>query len=462
MSTYWKNNLYFVVFLLVYSTNSAQTSFEISRKYLLFEDATSGEPVLVYNDSILVRGFDFKTQKKTKFPENLNLFEFNSYQYTIDDVNYLVDNGCGPVVKFYDDTFTRVDHSFRHRNQYGAVSFNYNNSIYLWSGYGLFAYKNILTHYDFTTKEWQQEQQQNFKNVIPRTDAIYLKKGSNLYVFGGYDSHIDLTIPNSQMLENYVWRLDLKTFRWFKEKKYRMNTSFIKSIFYKRSVFQIDDKIVIVSDLITEIDPFKNTVETYKIKNFKTINKIIYHDKNSTVSYVFHSNDELNVVNESYETFRGALVTKELFYETIIEYTFLKISITILTLFGVLWMAIVFLKKNKTIKRQIIYERKKDVFLYKKKKPINLNNVNFNVLKVFLKNQNNFFPINTLNDILSPNIGEENYTTTNKRRARMIKDLSFELSNILNLDKDSIFITRSSDADRRIKEIKLNIDIVVK
>ncbi len=44
----------------------------------------------------------------------------------------------------------------------------------------------------------------------------------------------------------------------------------------------------------------------------------------------------------------------------------------------------------------------------------------------------------------------------------MIKDLSFELSNILNLDKDSIFITRSSDADRRVKEIKLNIDIVVK
>ena len=44
----------------------------------------------------------------------------------------------------------------------------------------------------------------------------------------------------------------------------------------------------------------------------------------------------------------------------------------------------------------------------------------------------------------------------------MIKDLSFELSNILNLDKDSFFITRSSDVDRRIKEIKLNIDIVSK
>ena len=47
-----------------------------------------------------------------------------------------------------------------------------------------------------------------------------------------------------------------------------------------------------------------------------------------------------------------------------------------------------------------------------------------------------------------------------KWRERVIKDLSFKLSNILNLDKDSIFITRSSDVDRRIKEIKLNIDIV--
>jgi hypothetical protein len=462
MSTYWKYGLSFVVFLFVHNSNSAQTSFEISPKHLLFEDAISGEPILVYNDSMLVRGFDFKTHKKTKFPEDLNPLEFNSYQYKIEDVNYLVDNGCGPVFKFYDNTFTRIDHSFKHRNQYGALSFNYNNGIYLWSGYGLFAYKNILTHYDFTTKEWQQEQQQYFKNVVPRADAIHLKKGTNLYVFGGYDSHADLTIPNSQMIENYVWRLDLKTFSWYKEQKYRMHPSFIKSIFYKRTIFQIDDKIVIVSDFITEIDLFKNTVETYKIKRFKTINKIIYHAKNSTVSYTFHSNEGLNVVNESYENFRGDLVTKELFYETTIEYTFLKISIAILTFFGVLWMVIVFLNKNKTIKRQIIYERKKDVFLYKKKKPINLNNVNFNVLKVFLKNQNNFFPINTLNDVLSPNIGEENYTTTNKRRARMIKDLSFELSNILNLDKDSIFITRSSDVDRRIKEIKLNIDIVSK
>jgi hypothetical protein len=241
-----------------------------------------------------------------------------------------------------------------------------------------------------------------------------------------------------------------------------MHPSFIKSTIYKRTIFQIGDKIVILSDFITEIDLFKNTVETYKIKNFKTINKIIYHAKNSSVSYIFHSNEGLNVVNESYEDFRGDLVTKDLFYETIIEYTLLKISIAILTLFGVLWMVIVFLNKNKTIKRQIIFVRKKDLFLYKKKKPINLNNVNFNVLKFFIKNQNNFFPINMLNDVLSLNINEENYTTTNKRRARVIKDLSFELSNILNLDRDSIFITRSSDADKRIKEIKLNIDIVIK
>jgi len=86
----------------------------------------------------------------------------------------------------------------------------------------------------------------------------------------------------------------------------------------------------------------------------------------------------------------------------------------------------------------------------------------FNVLKFFLKNKNPFLPINSLNDILSLNVSDENYTTTNKRRERVLKDLTFELSTLLNLDKDSIFITRSGDADRRIKEIKLNIDIVVK
>jgi len=447
---------------MVFNSNSAQNNFNISEKHLLFEDAISGEPILVYNDSMLVRGFDFKTHIKIKFPENLNPLEFNSYQYNIDDVNYLVDNGCGPVVKFYDNTFTRIDNSFRHQNQYGAVSFNHNNGIYLWSGYGLFAYKNILTHYDFTTKEWQQEQQYNFKNVVPRQSALYLKKDTNLYVFGGLDNPTDLIIPNNQLIENYVWRLDLKTFNWHREQKYKMNSSFIKSLFYKRTTFQIDNKIVIISNLITEIDLFKNTVETYKIKNFKTIDKIIYHAKNSNVSYTFSSNEGLNIVNELYEDFRGDLVIREPFYKPIIEYTFLKISLGILSLLLCLWVLKTFLNQYKTKKREIIYLRKKDVFLLMSKKPIALNTMNFNILKVFLKNKNTFVPINSLNDILSGNGNDENYTTTNKRRERVLKDLTFELSIRLNLDKDSIFVTRSSDADKRIKEIKLNIDIVVK
>jgi hypothetical protein len=447
---------------MLYNSNNAQTNFKISEKYLLFEDAISGEPILMYNDSMLVRGFDFKTHIKTKFPENLDPLEFNNYQYKIDSLNYLVDNGCGPVVTFYDNSFKRIDNSFRHRNQYRAIPFEYKNKMYLWSGYGLFTYKNILTHYDFTTKEWQQEQQQNFKDMVPRMDAVYLKKDSNLYVFGGYNNDTDLISQNSKKIENFVWRLDLKTFSWHRGKQYKTNSYFSKLIPKESLQIQIEDKVVIVSDLLTEINLFQNTVETYKIKNFKNIYKIIYHAKTKTVSYTFYSNGELHIVNELYQDFRGKLVKTEPFYKTIIEYTFLKISLAILCLLLFLWIVKTYLNQTKTKKRKIIYLKKKDVFLLTSKTPINLNTMNFNVLKFFLKNKNTFSPINSLNDILSLNVSNENYTTTNKRRERVLKDLTFELSTLLNLDKDSIFITRSSDSDRRIKEIKLNIDIIVK
>ncbi|MEN8886803.1 MAG: hypothetical protein ABF246_10465, partial [Winogradskyella sp.] len=70
-----------------------QSTFTIQDDFILFEEAATGEPILVYNDSMAVRGFDFKEHFKVSFPEGLKLAYFDNYHYQIGDATYLVDDG---------------------------------------------------------------------------------------------------------------------------------------------------------------------------------------------------------------------------------------------------------------------------------------------------------------------------------------------------------------------------------
>lgn len=76
---------YFTIACILFSsfTFLGQQDFKITENHLLFEDAKTGEPILVYNDSMAVRGFDFKTHFQIKFPKDLPIHEFNNYQYQI-------------------------------------------------------------------------------------------------------------------------------------------------------------------------------------------------------------------------------------------------------------------------------------------------------------------------------------------------------------------------------------------
>ena len=174
------------------------------------------------------------------------------------------------------------------------------------------------------------------------------------------------------------------------------------------------------------------------------------------------SNDTYHILNEPYSAFRGKLVDKMPLYEPSITNTFVKITLALAMALLVAWVLKRLLKRKQTNKRQLLYLKRKATFALKSNKPIPFNELQFEVLKVFLTHKNTFFTLNTLNDVLSSGLNPENHVTINKRRERVLKELAFELSNLLQLEKDTIFMTRSSELDKRIKEIKLNIDIVVK
>ena len=84
------------------------------------------------------------------------------------------------------------------------------------------------------------------------------------------------------------------------------------------------------------------------------------------------------------------------------------------------------------------------------------------VFKYFMEKKDVFISINELNVILSEDLDKENYITINKRRERVLKELALELSSLLGISKELVFLTRNNEFDKRLKEVKLNISVKVK
>ncbi|PQJ75400.1 hypothetical protein [Polaribacter gangjinensis] len=454
---------YFTIVCILFSsfTFLGQQDFKITENYLLFEDAKTGEPVLVYNDSMAVRGFDFKTHFKINFPEDLLIIDFNNYQYQIDQVNYFVHDGCGIVLKFENNTFTRIDNSFKHRNQYFGIPFVHDNTMYLWGGYGLFTFKNILTYYDFSGKEWLEKKQLSKDIITPRYLAYYINKGTDLYVFGGKNKSQSNPSESKFLDDNYVYRLDLKNFSWHKEKRFDLNFQLIEEDIFKRNIFQVEDRFIKVTDAIQELNIFTNSVKKYAIKNHKGTKKIIYHKKSKSVSYIYYSNSEYLVFNELYSEFRGDLLSESTFYKDEMGVYILKILLLIVMVITIYVLFRILITKYQASKNNFVFNNTTDTIYFNKNK-IYLTPQSIKVLKYFIEKKDVFISINELNIILSEDLDKENYITINKRRERVLKELAFEISTLLGISKESVFLTRNNEFDKRLKEIKLNISVKVK
>jgi hypothetical protein len=447
-TTYTSLLLLFVFFLS--HTFSAQEPLKISQEYLLFEDAKTKEPVIIVNDSTGYRGFNFETRFKTEFPEPLQRSLFNDYQYQIDDVNYLVENGCGITLAFKNNTFTRIDNSFSHKNQYFGIPFVNDNKPHLFSGYGLFTEKNIITYYDFVTNEWLLKKTNNIESISPRSSAFFLKKGTNLYV-------MDYLSGRDHVLDEHIRRLDLNTFTWHKEKRINKDLPLLKTPFFFYNRVQIDDKIISFYDKIIEVDLFNNTVQTFDYSIFKNIILLKYFQRPEMVTYVYESNQNYYVISEPYTSLKGELISEVPLYVSeqysIFLYGFFIVVFAFAFCYGCYKLYVSYRAK----KGQLLYSVTKDQFFVNKKNSLQLAPLNKAVLKVFLVQKGSFFELHSLNDVLSEDLNEDNYVTINKRRERILKDLKFELSNALKIPKESVFSTRSSQLDKRMKEIKINI-----
>lgn len=458
------------LFLLHLCLSNAQSKFDFSKDVILFEDAKTNEPILVYNDSMAVRGFDFKEHFKIDFPKELKLGYFNRYKYKIGGINYFVTESGGVTLKYENNNFTRIDNSFQHNNQYSAVHFEKDSVLYLFGGYGLFTYKNILTRFDFDRKEWFRVQTKNESIVPGGKNWSYILNDDDLYLLSPFMEN-PKNILNTIMDENRVWKLNLSTFEWKQLNNHNLANIFTKeeitSDKYVNLKVHINDKIIILNNNIIELTPSKDLVEVYELNHIGGLRQLLYHHNKDYISILYNNpKNEYYVISLPYEDLKGDLIFTSHFFEKSSKARYLGLSAGVIAMMGLFFIGFKVVKKrNKTLsiaEPQLVFNIKNDSFSYGLRNIEHLGPLKKALLKAFMTSGDQYILLNDLNDIISANYSDDNYLAIKKRREILLKELKNELTLITGKKPEQIFDVRKNEFDKRIKEIKLNLQIISK
>ena len=441
-------NLTLLILLWLLPIISSAQKLEFKGDFLLFREAKTKQPVLIVNDSLMYKGL-----KPVKLPFKHNEYpsQLNEYvSFNIGTKTYLVHDGCGPVLEFRNDSIVRINDAYLQRNQFTAVHFVFQNEIYFFGGYGLFTTKNILTKYNFKTKDWIEVQTRSEKYQEPRSDAYSYILGEDLYVFGGILKD-ENNVPNSKPLDNKLWRLHLPTMRWFCEGN--VNSKTIE----KETEFHIQDskKLYIFSRFFSEIDLRSNKIYVYNRNYFPNLRSSYLESDTLIGVYRFGSSTFFQAVPLS--DFKGSLIATKLFLISPYFNTNFLLIMSIF-LFGFFLFGYLFRKQIKAfIKpfRGIIYKQQKHVFLYKGKQIDIFGNQEKILLFYILEHLNQYVSLNDLNQLFENKGQVETISATVKRREQAVSGLLAKVSKITGIEETKLQLERKNSDDKRIKDILL-------
>lgn len=377
--------------------------------------------------------------------------------FNIKGKNYLVDKGCGEVFEFRNDSIVRIDNSFQHKNQFNSCPFVYKDEIYYFGGYGLFTFKNILTKFDFKTKEWELVKYNDYAKIPePRQSALSFLKDDFLYIISGYseDYETNQTTGTSRKLAD-IWKLNLKTMAW----DFLGNIDSKKELLYNfngLTSYKTNNQLIYDNNRLFEFDFENNTLKLSepKDKYMLSFNER-YNTENNEIIYALKSTDEsvLNtkIIIEPFKNYSGKIFKSE---TLVSNYNAFYISSAIaILLFAIASLYFKNRKKATDDKNCIVF--KDNVFLHKNKPLNNLSLDETELLTFFFKNYNNSLQMNEVVDFFSRN-DTTNYNTLTKKKDTVLNSLKQKLAFVLDINEEDLFIYQKNNEDKRIKEIQLN------
>ena len=446
--------LFLFFFLLLLNLRLTAQDFQIKEDCLLFREAKTNQSILIIEDSILL---NVKSQKKTKLKHTFYPDKLIHYKnFNIKDKTYLVHDGCGPVLEYRNDSIVRIDNSSLQQNQCAAVSFVYKNEIYFFGGYGLFTFKNILTKFDFKTKEWYSIQTFGDEIPSPRSSALGIQINDNLYIFGGKEEN-PKDYHGFKKCDNVLWKLHLPTKKWEKVGKFKdqLNFSSLSSFKIKNKIYCFEEN---TNSNLIEIDIIKNSIKQYYPKSRLKILEI-NPDSN---------NNELAIINNQYSNLTHrffTIKTKDFIGDLYSNETFINskensITIVFISVFLISLIIVLFFK-NKIFNylkpfNGIVFSKQNQFFLYKGKQISIFEETEIRILIYLIQNSNRFISLNELNKLFENNLLVENFATTIKRRENSVNGLFLKLTLITGLNENEFLISRKNPEDKRIREVKIN------
>ena len=446
--------LIFSLLVLLTWEDHAQLPKKFENNYLLFIDHIDKQPVLIIDDTLLYKGYDFVKVPLEKpwidFPIN------ELIRVPLLNKNYLVDRGCGPIYEFKDNKLIQVTNSLRLRNQYNANVFGYENEIYFFGGYGLFTHKNIITYYDFKRKDWLELFVTSNEEPLPRTKASSIRIGDELFIWEGHTkskTEITKVVPID---DPNLWKFDLKTHKWT---KLGITKDIHIDIHEFRHDIQIDNNLYRFSPLgFFKYDVKNNHFVAYKYQT-RYVLKCVYDPYAKKILLLTRNSEMKNEI----QVLSLNELTKNIAYQGVffrpryLSYIYWALGIFLFV--SIAFLCFKFIKRRPKNRESVIYHKDKLEFTYRNK-PLDLD-IGLHKLLVYLsENQDHYEQLENINMLFSNNGNHENYVTINKRRDRAIKDLAFKLSVLLNRDEKHIILKRKNALDKRIMEIKLDLNIV--
>nr|WP_315184902.1 hypothetical protein [uncultured Flavobacterium sp.] len=452
--------LFFFLLLCCYTIQAQDLEFE--ENCVLFQDSKTSMPILIIKDSILFKGNPLVKTKynHTSYPGKL----IHYVSYTIKGKTFLVQDGSGPVLEYRNDSIVACNKTPLFQNQCESAKLVYKNELYLFGGYGLFTYKNIITKYDAKNKDWTQVQTFGDETPSPRTRFYSYVVDENLYVFGG-DEENPIHFANPKKCDNTIWRLHLPTMHWHKMGKF--DSSLLGQNTFLS--FPANDKLYLISTniygIVFEVDILKNTIKKFTSTPLIKPTQIYFDDsKKELVCVTWFSNGKYKLFQENLDTFLGKPISKSVFILPFYsEITTASISFglgIILLLLGIIFY---FRKHNKERLlpfKGIVFKKEMSTFYFKNKQIDNLDEPELRILIYLLQHEQRFVSLNELNHLFETEEQNENFTTIVKRREVSLSNLLSKLIFITTIAEKEIIESRKNPDDKRIKEIKLKKDFI--
>jgi hypothetical protein len=365
-----------------------------------------------------------------------------------DGIVYFLYPGGGLLFEYRNNTITRIDESFPHRNQFSGHFFIYKNAPYLLGGYGYWKSNSLLTKFNFQTKEWDYIETRGQVPEMGINAGSFVVENDVLYVFDFYQKRRDEDIKN-----NNTYEFNLSSLKW--EKKGSLNRLFYDNMnrkvlgitipFGSEKVLQknLDSKNLIV------IEPSKNTVKTYVNESLIQVtrnainvgDKIVYTrltaDRGSETLIVKDFNDGLILESEAY-------LTND--YDLFMSY------FLIVLLFCFLLVGLTFLK----FKRNTVYFVVNENTLIGLNKSMNISKEERFVIELLSSSKNSqvdnvFF----LNYFKKSELSED---ANIKRKNKAINDLNVKFKEIFQLE---LIIKSAKQSDSRQVVYRLNPKIII-